>query len=252
MNDILISRLAPVTDEQAATMVSRQALGELAENIMATAPQSLPAAQGRRHARPDGGTRRSVPVPWAVGVGAVGLAAAAVVAVIVTAGQPAPGGKIAQHTTPVVSSRPAPAHATPSSHSDALDAWTVTKNTDGTVKVTVREERDAAGLQATLRADGVRVVVTNALTYPAACSEWRSGNYVQGDSVVQSANRTGLPAADGTDVLIKPAAIPAGALLWFNIDTTDISRFGPTKNLPGPPWVLGFGYLTDSEACANS
>jgi hypothetical protein len=246
-DDALLSRLAPVTDEQAAAMVSRQALSELAGEIMLTPPRQLPAVAARKYAWHDSRTRRGL--PWAIGAGALAAGVAVAVAMIVPAGQPTSGGKIAQGTTPGPGTRPTPSA---SATSAALDAWTVIKTPDGKVKVTIRQERDPAGLQATLRADGVRVVVTNALSWPTACSEWRSGNYTQGDAVVQSANRTGLPSADGTDVFINPSAIPAGALLWFNIDTTDITRFGPTKNLPGPPWVLEFGYLTDSQACAGS
>jgi hypothetical protein len=46
---------------------------------------------------------------------------------------------------------------TPASHQPAasLAAWTVAKQADGTVRVIVREFRDPAGLQRTLRADGV-------------------------------------------------------------------------------------------------
>ena len=40
-----------------------------------------------------------------------------------------------------------------------LDAWTVTKNPNGIVDVTIRQLSDAAGLQAALRADGVPVRV---------------------------------------------------------------------------------------------
>ena len=52
-DDTLLSRLAPVTDEQASAMVSRLALGELAEDIVRTAPHQAPTAPGRR-ARPVG------------------------------------------------------------------------------------------------------------------------------------------------------------------------------------------------------
>jgi hypothetical protein len=54
-DDTLLSRLAPVTDEQASAMVSRQALGELAEDIVRTAPAEHPASPARRkHGRPAG------------------------------------------------------------------------------------------------------------------------------------------------------------------------------------------------------
>ena len=41
-----------------------------------------------------------------------------------------------------------------------LAAWTVARQADGTIRVTVREATDPAGLQRTLRADGVPVSVT--------------------------------------------------------------------------------------------
>lgn len=41
-----------------------------------------------------------------------------------------------------------------------LTAWTVTRQADGDIRVTVRELRDPAGLQRTLRADGVPASVT--------------------------------------------------------------------------------------------
>ena len=41
-----------------------------------------------------------------------------------------------------------------------LTAWTVAKQSDGNIRVTVRERRSPAGLQSTLRADGVPASVT--------------------------------------------------------------------------------------------
>ena len=56
-DDTLLSRLAPVTDEQAAAMVSRQALGELAEEIIRDALRITPAARPppRAARKPDAG-----------------------------------------------------------------------------------------------------------------------------------------------------------------------------------------------------
>lgn len=52
--------------------------------------------------------------------------------------------------------------ALPSSYqpSAQLTAWTVTKQADGTISVTIRELSDAAGLEHSLRADGVPATVT--------------------------------------------------------------------------------------------
>jgi hypothetical protein len=237
-DDTLLARLAPVTDEQASAMVSRRALGELAEDIVRTAPHEAPAAPGRRQARPVSRTRRRL--TWAA---ASALAAGASVAVAVTAsaGQPAPGGKTAHNAASGSSARPAPAAST------TLTAWTVTENRDGTLKVTIREMEDPSGLQATLRADGARVVVTASLAWPAACGEWRGGNYRMGDQVVQTENRTGLPSADGTEFLIKPSAIPAGALLWVGLSQT-----GKPAGVVGPAGPTSFGYLTATGACTRA
>jgi hypothetical protein len=236
-DDTLLARLAPVTDEQASAMVSRRALGELAEDIVRTAPHEAPAAPGRRQARPVSRTRRRL--TWAA-ASALAAGAAVAVAVTATAGQPATGGK-AQNAASGSSARPAPAAST------TLAAWTVTENRDGTLKVTIREMEDPSGLQATLRADGARVVVTASLAWPAACGEWRGGNYRMGDQVVQTENRTGLPSADGTEFLIKPSAIPAGALLWVGLSQT-----GKPAGVVGPAGPTSFGYLTATGACTRA
>ena len=51
----------------------------------------------------------------------------------------------------------------------ALTAWTVTRAPDGMITVTVREFRDPAGLQATLRADGVPASVWSLARPNPAC-----------------------------------------------------------------------------------
>jgi len=248
-DDILVSRLAPVTDEQAAAMVSRQALKELAEDIArsgAPAPPSTPARSPARAVRP---ARRGL--AWAA-ASALAAAAAVAAAVTLSAGQPTPGGKIAQNTTPGPSGRVT--HSAPGSSrrptpaaSTTLTAWSVVRSGDGTLKVTIREMADAAGMQRTLQADGAQVVVTASLAWPAACRQWRAGNYHLGDQVVQTENRTGLPSADGAEFLIRPSAIPAGALLWIGLAQT-----GRPKGVVGPPGPVSFAYLTASQACARS
>ena len=104
-----------------------------------------------------------------------------------------------------------------------------------------------AGLQATLRADGARVVVTASLAWPRACGQWRAGDYQMGDQVVQTAKETGLPSANGTEFSIRPSDIPAGALLWIGIGQT-----GKPKGVYGPPGPMSFGYLTADKACVGS
>jgi hypothetical protein len=249
MNDeTLLARLAPVTDEQAAAMVSRQALTELAEEIIRTAPGRPPAARDRGPARHGGRVRRSGRLPLVLGAAALAAAVAVVVAVavalVVPAGTPAPAGRTGQNETSGPGPRPAPGGP---SGSAALDAWTVTENRDGTVKVTIREMDDPAGLQARLRADGVRVVVTASLGWPAACGEWRGGHFTMGGRVLENLNRTGLPTADGTEFIIRPSLIPAAALLWLGISQT-----GKPSGVAGPPGPMSAGYLTATRACTRS
>jgi hypothetical protein len=56
-----------------------------------------------------------------------------------------------------------------------LAAWTVTRQADGSVKVTFREATDPAGLQRTLRADGIPVSVTFTGQQNPACQPYSSG-----------------------------------------------------------------------------
>ena len=126
-----------------------------------------------------------------------------------------------------------------------LTAWTVT-HSGRRLRVTIRQLADLAGLQATLRADGARVVVTGSLAWPSACSEWRNGTYRMGD-VVRMRNVTGLPSRDGSEFYINPAQIPAGALLFIGQ-----SPVGKPSGVPGPPGPMALGYLTDTPACFGS
>jgi hypothetical protein len=56
-----------------------------------------------------------------------------------------------------------------------LAAWTVTELAGGNISVTVRELKDPAGLQRTLRADGVPASVTFASQQNAACRPYPGG-----------------------------------------------------------------------------
>jgi hypothetical protein len=56
-----------------------------------------------------------------------------------------------------------------------LAAWTVTKLADGNISVTVRELKDPAGLQRTLRADGVPASVTFTSQKNAVCRSYPGG-----------------------------------------------------------------------------
>jgi hypothetical protein len=88
------------------------------------------------------------------------LAVAAGAALAVTALAPA------SHRTSHHASRQPAAH---------LAAWTVTRLADGDISVTIRELKDPAGLQGTLRADGVPASVTFTGQQNPACRPYPGG-----------------------------------------------------------------------------
>jgi hypothetical protein len=94
-----------------------------------------------------------------------------------------------------------------------LAAWTVTKQADGTVYVTIRELRDPAGLQSKLRADGLPASVIfgnspNAETNP--CQSYGGGAELQ--KVFTFLLALGPPPrGHSTAMAIHPSALPGGA-----------------------------------------
>ncbi len=207
----------------------REAIRGSFDDVRMRVPASTLAARGDRfRAR-----RRMI----AAGATAVTAAAAAAVAVTVAAPAAAPH----HSASATAGSSPRATAASPSKPTQAtLAAWTVTKMDNGTLKITIHQLQDPAGLQATLRADGARVVVTDSLGSPAGCDEWKGGDYRMGGDVVQTANKTGLPSPNGLELMLRPADIPSGAALWIGINGDQV---------PGP---TAFGYLTATAGCLGS
>jgi hypothetical protein len=124
-----------------------------------------------------------------------------------------------------------------------LAGWTVTRAADGSVSVVVNQLKDPAGLQATLRADGIPVRVTfsdaNAVTPPLppgcrapAMSDQANAKLqakILGFPSPSGAGSTGgisagvVPAASSRSpaepplVQIKPSAIPHGIGLYLGV-----------------------------------
>lgn len=131
-------------------------------------------------------------------------------------------------------------------------AWAVQHNPDGTLKVTFRQARDAAGLQRALRADGVLAyvryvpwVATGANHYrPAAiCRQTGPGNLPGGPLNVMILKEVfpflaagGAPAGDA--LTIRPAAIPKGDAILI-----EVTWF---------PGQGGFGTNVGNEVLGNS
>jgi hypothetical protein len=170
-----------MNDDELITAVKQQR-----DKVLMTIPVEQIISRGREVR-----ARRRIP-----GVAAV-LAAAAAAAVAVTALLPA---------------------SHPASHQPGIQlaAWTVVRQADGTVSVTIRQMRDPAGLQSTLRADGVPASVSffgprssACVPYPASLALINSVFTVRqaGSFPVMVIHPSALPS--GTGVQINPPARPA-------------------------------------------
>jgi hypothetical protein len=140
--------------------------------------------------------RRSITRLSVGGLSATGVFAAVIIGVIALA----PASRPASH----------PAHA-------ELAAWTVVKQADGTIFVKIRELRDPAGLQATLRADGVPASVVFYPGHPVEQSAWSfvhfKNNPCQEYSGGENQAQNVLTGQDPLRVgfTVHPSAIPRGA-----------------------------------------
>jgi hypothetical protein len=96
----------------------------------------------------------------------------------------------------------------PASHQSTaqLSAWTVVKRADGTIDVTINELRDPAGLQRTLRADGVPASVTFFGRENGSCQP-----YTSGDETGLIGKIFAQPLGQINSAVIRPSAIPSGA-----------------------------------------
>jgi hypothetical protein len=172
--------------------------------------------------------------------GALGAAAAAAVAVSLAlpAGHPAAG-------------RPAASHPA-SSPGVQLAAWTVTRLAGGSIKVTFREATDPAGLQRTLRADGVPVSVTFTGEQNPACQPYTSTGstafwpFGPATGPLDGSRFIHHPQDAFTTpyaLVIDPSALPAGAGLqiW-------------TSGTPGAAdnFQLNVSLVTASPQCTGS
>ncbi len=124
-----------------------------------------------------------------------------------------------------------------------LAAWTVARQADGSILVTIRELRDPAGLQRTLRADGVPASVTFTGQQNPACQGYPGGGS-------QSQRRQLLSSvaelATGHDIMvIHPSALPSGAGLQI---------YDLFQNYPGSrgSFQVAVGLVKASPQCTGS
>jgi hypothetical protein len=134
-------------------------------------------------------------------------------------------------------------------------AYALTPNPDGTILVRIKELRDAAGLEADLRAHGVITDITY-LPYNGRCagpdgsSEWHSpgDGAAAGDDAAAGggAGETPAVAAKGPDsFVISPAAFRPGDIVvlrfWENPDDGAYQLRWRTADKPVPPCEIVSG-----------
>jgi hypothetical protein len=169
---------------------------ELQQMADDAARQARPLAAADVIRRGDRRHRRSITRLSLGGLSATGVVAAVIIGVIALA----PASRPASHR----------AHA-------QLAAWTVVKQADGTIFVKIRELRDPAGLQATLRADGVPASVVFYPGHPVEQSAWSfvhfKNNPCQEYSGGENQAQNVLTGQDPLRVgfTVHPSAIPRGA-----------------------------------------
>jgi hypothetical protein len=101
-----------------------------------------------------------------------------------------------------------------------LAAWTVAKQANGDIKITIRELNDPAGLQSTLRADGVPANVSSSAQLDPSCQP-----YPMTQALFTSIYNAEKGVGSGNTVLvIHPSALPTGA--GVQIGTSVAARAG--------------------------
>jgi hypothetical protein len=107
------------------------------------------------------------------------------------------------------SGHPASQSGHPASHPliARLAAWTVAKQANGDIKITIRKLSDPSGLQSTLRADGVPANVSSSTQPDPSCQP-----YPMSQALFTSVYHAQKGVGSGNTVLvIHPSALPSGA-----------------------------------------
>jgi hypothetical protein len=136
-------------------------------------------------------------------------------------------------------------------HSARLAAWTVTTQPGGNVSVTIRQLHNPAGLQRTLRADGVAASVTFLGQQNPACQPW-PGAPLQGKSTPAGTalfNKVFPPTPPGAPpgvIMIHPSALPSGGGVQL---AAGFRQSGPPHS-----WyiAIGAGLVRASPRCTGS
>jgi hypothetical protein len=130
-----------------------------------------------------------------------------------------------------------------------LAAWTVTKKPHKIFKIEFRQLADLTGLNAALRADGARTVVSFGGTHPLDCQEWAGPTPKVIDEAPNSSGST-----KGLILTLHLGAMPRRAMQWIQI-----LRYGylgvsnSEHNFPKGSFAsIAVSFFNRTKACANT
>jgi hypothetical protein len=129
-----------------------------------------------------------------------------------------------------------------------LAAWTVTRQPDGAVAVTIRQLQDIPGLQQQLNADGVPTVVYDDVTPVPGCLDVQDTSLL--GAMVSLAPDAGREV-DADYFVIHPAAIPAGTTVHIDVmpPGSNPPDIGVGQAFPsGTAIAVGFGLKPAPDA----
>jgi hypothetical protein len=134
----------------------------------------------------------------------------------------------------------------PASHQPRvqLAAWTVVQQPGGIIHVTISELRDPAGLQATLRADGVPASVSFGNGQQTACLPYPGGGFTTSANPALINSVFPPDPAPGPGVSIRPSALPSG---------TGVLLAFLQRSQPGVPFIaIEAAVVQASQQCTGS
>jgi hypothetical protein len=211
-----------MNDNELSTMVR-----ESVADVHSTAPVAQIVSRGRELR-----ARRRIPGVAAALVVAAGTALA--VSTLVPSGHPGPAGS-----------------GHPGGHpaSARLAAWTVARQANGDIDVTIRELRDPAGLQAKLRADGIPAAVHTGLSGPPPGCKPYPVNPPLLEAIVQL-----HPGQTSSLLVIDPSAIPPGVGLGITDFPLRVRGIGkhPAGALPRSGVGAGVSLVYASQQCTGT
>jgi hypothetical protein len=125
-------------------------------------------------------------------------------------------------------------------HDAQLTAWTVQKEANGTIDVTIHDLINLGALQQELNADGVPAEVVSDPDYPAACVDREA---MKDDMAAVITLGPKVPI--GYVFVIHPAGIPSGTRLLLDVirptTVTSGGRVASTGDVGGRLWAFGAG-----------